>query len=154
MTRYFDDLEIGATERFGRYEVTREEVIEFASKYDPQLFHLEDEAASKSIFGKIAASGWHTCGMMMRMQVDHWKETGFDKASLGGAGMDELRWTKPVYPGDTLSCEVTLIEKIASKSKPDRGFIKSHWKVINQDNDVVLTLTATGIIRRRPAETE
>ncbi|MEZ5656231.1 MAG: MaoC family dehydratase [Sphingobium sp.] len=154
MTRYFDDLELGATERFGRYKVTREEVIEFASNYDPQLFHLEDEAASKSIFGKISASGWHTCSMMMRMQVDHWKDIGIDKASLGGMGMDELRWTKPVYPGDILSCEVTLIEKKVSKSKPDRGIVKSRCKVYNQDGDIVLTMVSTGIFRSRPAIAE
>lgn len=150
MTLYFEDLEVGAVERFGRYEVTREEVIEFASRYDPQAFHLDDEAASHSIFGKLAASGWHTCSMMMRMLVDRWKEIGMDKSSLGGAGMDELRWVHPVYPGDILSCEITLIEKTPSRSKPDRGFTRSSWKVFNQDGVLVLSLIATGIILRRP----
>ncbi len=152
MALYFEDLVVGTIERFGRYEVTREEVIAFASQYDPQPFHLDDAAAAGSIFGRIAASGWHTTAMTMRMIVDHWKEIGFDRASLGGAGMDELRWTAPVYPGDVLSCEIELLEKSASRSKPDRGFIRNRWTVFNQNGEKVLSMIATGIIATRPSQ--
>lgn len=152
MALYFEDLVVGTIERFGRYEVTREEVIAFASQYDPQPFHLDDAAAAESIFGRIAASGWHTTAMTMRMMVDRWKEIGFDRASLGGAGMDELRWTAPVYPGDVLSCEIELLEKSASRSKPDRGFIRNRWTVFNQNGEKVLSMISTGIIATRPSQ--
>lgn len=151
MTLYFDDLEVGSVERFGEYTVTREEVIEFASKYDPQLFHLEDEAASHSIFGKIAASGWHTCAMMMNMMVRHWQANGLDQASLGGAGMDELRWTRPVYPGDVLHCTGELLEKTPSRSKADRGTTRTRLTVFNQNDEPVMSVIAIGMLRRRPA---
>ena len=98
--KYFEDLEVGAETEFGTYEVTREEVLEFARKYDPQPFHLSDEAAAKTHFGRLAASGWHTTAMTMaviaRYVVEH------EQAGLGSPGIDELRWLKPVYPGDTL----------------------------------------------------
>jgi len=151
MTLYLDDLKVGDIARFGSYEVTREEVIEFASKYDPQPFHLDDEAAAQGLFGKIAASGWHTAGMTMRMQVEHWREIGLDKASLGGAGMDDIRWTHPVYPGDVLSCETEVLEVIPSRSKPDRGMVKTRWTTFNQRNEPVMILTTIGIMRRRSA---
>lgn len=149
MALYFEDLEVGAADRFGRYEVTREEVIAFASRYDPQDFHLDDEAAAASVFGKVAASGWHTCSMAMRMIVDYWKETGNSKASMGGLGMDELRWPRPVYPGDVLRCETEIIEKRASLSKPEMGIIKSRWNVYNQNDELVMTMISNGIWRTR-----
>lgn len=151
MALYFDDMEVGKVERFGHYEVTREEVIDFASKYDPQAFHLEDEAASHSIFGKIAASGWHSCGMMMNMMVRHWQAVGLNEASLGGAGMDELRWTQPVYPGDVLYCTAELMEKTPSRSKPDRGMTRTRLTVFNQRDEPVMSVIAIGMFRRRPA---
>lgn len=146
---YFEDMEIGMIDRFGRYEVTREEVLDFASKYDPQDFHLDDEAASHSIFGKIAASGWHTCSMAMRMIVNRWKETGIAESSIGGLGMDELRWAKPVYPGDVLHCEVEVLEKRLSASRPEMGIVKSRWSVYNQNGTLVLSLISSGIWRTR-----
>jgi len=150
MALYFDDLEVGTVERFGRYEVTREEVLDFAGRYDPQPFHLSDEAAANSIFGRVAASGWHTAAMTMRMMVDHWKDTGLDEASLGGIGMDELRWLKPVYPGDILSIEAELLEKTPSRSKPDRGVIRVRWATLNQHGEPVMTQISIGMMRRRP----
>lgn len=149
MTLCFEDFEIGRIERFGRYEVTREEVLEFASRYDPQPFHLDDEAAAESLFGRIAASGWHTCAITMRLMVDHWQATGFGEASMGGAGMDQIRWHRPVYPGDVLCAEAEVLEKTPSRSKPDRGFVKSRWKLYNQKDDAVLELVSTGIFRTR-----
>lgn len=144
---YFEDLEPGTTASFGQYEVTREEVIEFASKYDPQPFHLSDEAAAQTHFGRISASGWHTCAMVMRMMIDNITERR--QAGLGSPGLDELRWLKPVYPGDTLRVETTLIDKTPSRSRPEMGSFRSEVKVFNQDNQMVATMKSIGLIRRR-----
>jgi len=144
---YFEDLEPGTTASFGRYEVTREEVIEFANKYDPQPFHLSDEAAAQTHFGRISASGWHTCAMVMRMMVDN--ITARKQAGLGSPGLDELRWLRPVYPGDTLRVETTLIEKTPSRSRPEMGSFRSQVKVFNQNDVMVATMKSIGLIRRR-----
>jgi len=145
--QYFEDLETGKTARFGRYEVTREEVIEFARKYDPQPFHLDDEAAAKTHFGRLSASGWHTCAMTMSMLVANLKENR--QAGLGSPGMDNLRWLKPVYPGDILRCETTILEKRRSKSRPEMGLFKSHLKVFNQHDEPVMEMTSNGLIEVR-----
>ncbi len=144
---YFEDLEPGTTAKFGRYQVTREEVIEFASKYDPQPFHLSDEAAAQTHFGRISASGWHTCAMVMRMMVDNITER--KQAGLGSPGLDELRWLRPVYPGDTLRVETTLIDKTPSRSRPEMGSFRSQVKVFNQDDVLVAAMKSIGLIRRR-----
>ncbi len=148
--QYFEDLEVGQTTNFGSYEVTREEVIEFARKYDPQPFHLSDEAAAKTHFGRLAASGWHTCAMAMAVIARH--VNAIDQAGLGSPGVDELRWLKPVYPGDTLTVSSTLIEANPSRSKPDIGSFRSETTVTNQDEVPVLRFTSIVLIRRRPAE--
>lgn len=148
--QYFEDIEVGSTTRFGRYEVTRDEVIEFAKKFDPQPFHLSDEAAAKTYFGRIAASGWHTAAMSMSMIVAHLETT--KQAGLGGLGIDDLRWWKPVYPGDTLRCEIEILEKTESRSKPDRGTYRSRLNIFNQDDEKVMSYVNTALIRRRPAE--
>ncbi len=144
---YFEDLKVGAETCFGSYAVTREEVLEFARKYDPQPFHLSDEAAAKTHFGRIAASGWHTCAMTMavlaRYAVKH------EQAGLGSPGIDELRWRKPVYPGDTLHVHGKIIEKTPSRSRPDMGSFRTEMKVTNQDDAPVLTFTSIVLIRRR-----
>ena len=145
---YFEDLEPGSKSAFGRYEVTRAEVLEFAQKYDPQAFHLSDEAAAATHFGRIAASGWHTASMMMRMLVDNM--TTIQQAGLGSPGLDELRWLKPVYPGDTLRVESEVIDKTPSRSKPGIGSFRSRATVINQDDVPVMTVVSIGLIRRRP----
>jgi acyl dehydratase len=146
--QYFEDLEVGAETYFGSYEVTREEIIEFALKYDPQPFHLSDEEAAKTHFGRIAASGWHTCAMTMavvaRRVVDQ------EQAGLGSPGIDELRWRRPVYPGDTLHVRGKIVEKRPSRSKPQIGSFRSEMTVINQDDQVVMTFTSIVLIRRRP----
>jgi acyl dehydratase len=146
---YFEDLEVGTIHRFGAYQVTREEVIEFASRYDPQPFHLSDEAAAQTYFGRLSASGWHTCAMTMAMIVEDMK--GREQASLGSPGMDELRWLKPVYPGDTLSCQTELLEKRQSASRPEMGVFKSRMTVFNQDGVAVMSMISNGLIRTRPA---
>ncbi|MBB3032951.1 MaoC family dehydratase [Alteriqipengyuania lutimaris] len=148
--RYFEDLEVGTKQAFGHYEVTREEVIEFASKYDPQPFHLDDDAAAKTHFGRIAASGWHTCAMTMSMFVEQFRKE--QSASLGSPGIDELRWLKPVHPGDTLRVEAELIEKRQSRTKPHMGFTKSRQTVFNQHGEPVLTMISNGIMAVRDPE--
>lgn len=147
--RYYEDLVVGTKASFGRYEVTRDEVIAFASKYDPQPFHLSDEAAAQTYFGRLSASGWHTAAMAMRMAVDNMKDQR--SASLGSPGIDELRWLKPVYPGDTLRCETELLDKRVSKSRPDMGITKGRTTVFNQHDEPVMTFVANGLIRTRPA---
>jgi len=147
--QYFEDLEIGTVSRFGRYEVTREEVMEFAGKFDPQPFHLSDEAAAKTHFGKIAASGWHTAAMAMRMIVDNFAVT--EQAGLGGIGIDELRWLKPVYPGDVLSLETEVLEKTPSRSRPEMGSFRTRTTVFNQKDEPVLRYTTIALVATRPA---
>jgi len=144
---YFEDLEIGTKASFGRYEVTREEVLEFAAKYDPQPFHLSDEAAAKTHFGRISASGWHTCAMTMRMLVDNITER--KQAGLGSPGQDELRWHRPVYPGDVLRIETELLEKTRSRSRPEMGSFRSIVKVFNQDDVCVMSFKSIGLIAVR-----
>ncbi len=145
---YFEDIVPGAKSSFGRYEVTREEVVEFATKYDPQPFHLSDEAAAKTHFGKLAASGWHTTAMMMRMLVDNM--SAIQQAGLGSPGLDELRWLTPVYPGDILRVETEVLDKRPSRSRPDMGSFRSKATIYNQDNIAVMTVISIGLIRRRP----
>jgi acyl dehydratase len=147
--RYFVDLEIGAETEFGSYDVTREEVLEFARKYDPQPFHLSDEAASKTHFGRIAASGWHTAAMTMAVIARH--VVKHEQAGLGSPGIDELRWKKPVYPGDTLHVRGKILEKTPSRSRPEMGSFRTHTTVTNQDDVPVMSFTSIVLIRRRPA---
>lgn len=146
--QYWEDIEVGARSRFGHYEVTREEVIDFASRYDPQPFHLSDEAASQTYFGRLSASGWHTCAMLMRMLVDNMKTNA--QAGLGSPGIDELRWLKPVYPGDTLRAESEVLDKTPSRSRQDMGSYRARTTVFNQHGEPVMALTSIGLIRRRP----
>jgi acyl dehydratase len=146
---YFEDVEVGRETEFGRYEVTREEVLEFARKYDPQPFHLSDEAAAKTHFGRLAASGWHTCAMTMAVIAR--KVVGEEQAGLGSPGVDELRWLKPVYPGDTLTVTGRIIEKTPSRSKPDLGSFRTETIVTNQDGVPVMRFTSIVLIRRRPS---
>ena len=145
---YFEDLVIGEEKLFGHYDVTREEVIEFASKYDPQPFHLSDEAAAKTHFGRLAASGWHTTAMTMAVMVKSLETQ--PQAGLGSPGIDELRWLKPVYPGDRLSVRGTIIETTPSRSKPDLGSFRTKTVVTNQDGVDVLRFISIVLIRRRP----
>ena len=146
---YLEDLEVGRKASFGSYHVTREEVLAFARQYDAQPFHLSDEAAAQTHFGRIAASGWHTCAMTMAMIVEN---LGAEpQAGLGSPGVDELRWLKPVYPGDTLRVESEIMEVTPSRSKPDIGSFRTLVTVFNQDDVAVLTFTSIVLMRRRPA---
>ena len=149
--RYFEDLEVGAETYFGSYQVTREEVLEFARKYDPQPFHLSDEAAAQTHFGRLAASGWHTAAMTMAVIAR--KVVDIEQAGLGSPGVDELRWLKPVYPGDTLHVRGKIVDKAPSRSKPEIGSFRSETTVTNQDDVPVMRFTSIVLIRRRPEAT-
>jgi len=148
--RYFEDLEVGAETDFGSYAVTREEVLEFARKYDPQPFHLSDEGAANTHFGRLCASGWHTAAMTMAVIAR--KVVGEEQAGLGSPGIDELRWLKPVYPGDTLHVRGKIIDKTPSRSKPELGSFRTETTVTNQDGAPVMRFTSIVLIRRRPTE--
>lgn len=145
--KYFEDIVVGTRQAFGRYEVTREEVMRFAAQYDPQPFHLDDAAAAQTHFGRLSASGWHTCAMTMAMMVENMKTER--SAGLGSPGVDNLRWAKPVYPGDTLRCESEIIEKRRSKSRPEMGIFKVHHRTFNQHDELVLDMVSNGLIRVR-----
>ena len=147
---YFEDIEVGEKLRFGNYEVTREEVTSFATQFDPQPFHLDDEAAAETHFGRISASGWHTCAMTMRMLVE--KMAGESRAGLGSPGVDEIRFRRPVYPGDTLRVETEILDKTPSRSRPEMGSYRTAITVYNQDDVTVMTMTSIGLIRKRPIE--
>lgn len=150
--QYFEDLEVGHRQHFGHYEVTRSEVIDFARRYDPQPFHLDDEAAAATHFRRLSASGWHTCAMTMAMLVENLRAQ--KQAGLGSPGIDELRWLKPVYPGDVLRCETEVIEKRRSASRPEMGIFKSHLTVFNQDEVPVLSMISNGLIETRSQHQE
>jgi acyl dehydratase len=134
---YFEDFKVGVTQEFGEYRVTEEEILEFASRYDPQPFHLSQEAGEAMHFGGLCASGWHTCAIAMRMIVDQMPET--NKGALGSPGIDELRWIKPVFPGDCLRVKSTILNKRESKSRPDMGTVFMQNEVFNQNDELVMS---------------
>lgn len=146
-TWYFEDFEAGRTIQVGSCTVSEDEIIDFATRFDPQPFHVDRAAAANSIYGGIIASGWHTCGMMMRLMVD-----GFlrNSSSMGSPGVDEIRWLKPVRPGDTLTVTNTALEVRPSSSKPDRGVVMTLWQATNQHGEVVATIKGMGMFGRRP----
>ena len=144
---YYEDMVVGKKASYGSYVVTRDEVIDFATKYDPQPFHLDDEAAAATHFGRLSASGWHTAAMAMSMMVANFMQE--KSAGLGSPGIDELRWVKPVFPGDTLRCENELLSKRRSRSRPEMGITKSRTTVFNQNDEVVMTMIANGLIAVR-----
>jgi len=145
--QFYEDMVVGKVHRFGAYAVTREEVIAFATQYDPQPFHLDDAAAAETHFGRLSASGWHTCAMTMSMIVAQHKASGHQ--GLGSPGIDELRWLRPVYPGDTLSVETEVLTKRRSESKPDRGIFTTATRVFNQDGVLVLSMSSRAMVRTR-----
>ena len=144
---YWEDFPVGHHMDFGDTPVSREAVIGFASQFDPQPFHVDDEAAKLSLFGGLCASGWHTCAMAMRMMCDAYL---LESASLGSPGIDALRWRKPVYPGDTLRMSLDVVDARPMASKPDVGLVKSQWTLFNQHGEAVLTMEGWGMFRRWP----
>lgn len=145
--RYFEDFTVGDTFEFGNYLVTEEEIMEFAGKYDPQAIHLDRNAAEKSMFGGIIASGMHTLSILMRMVVDGLLH---ETAGLGSPGIDEARWLLPVRPDDTLSVKFTVVESIPSRSRPERGVLASVAEVRNQKGEVVAIQKGKVMVARRP----
>ena len=146
---YWEDFTVGRVIPLGSKAVTRDETLAFAARFDPQPFHLDDAAAEASLFKRLSASGWHTCAMTMRLMCDGYLN---DSAGLGSPGVDELRWLKPVYPGDTLSAEMTVLEARVMKSKPHVGLVLSRWRVSNQDGEDVMTMQGWGMFAlRHPA---
>ena len=144
--RYFEDYIPGSVYEFGTKLVDENEIVEYARKYDPQIFHTDPDAARKTPFGGIVASGWHTAGMAMKLLVEHYIPHG---AGAGSPGVDELRWHTPVRPGDVLSVRVTILDARLSKTKTDRGIIRSHIEVLNQRREVVTSWKGMAMMLRR-----
>ena len=144
--RHFDDFKIGDVIELGRHTITKDEIIAFARQFDPQAFHLDEEAAAQTMFGGLIASGWHTGSLMMRLLYEGAIK---DAVSLGSPGIDEMRWLKPVRPGDTLSARMTVTECIPSRSKPDRGILRSLLEMRNQHGDPVVTIKGMSLLGRR-----
>lgn len=141
--RYFEDFQIGEVMETGTATVSEEEIITFAKQFDPQPFHIDPVAAKESFYGGIIASGWHTASIAMRLMVDSFIS---DYASMGSPGLDKLRWLKPVRPGDTLKVQSTCIDKKRSEKRPDMGSCRFNTDVINQNDEVVLSMINIGLI--------
>lgn len=144
--RYFEDYVPGSVYEYGTVSVEESEIIEFGMRFDPQDFHTNAEAAARGPFGGLIASGWLTAGLMMRLFADHYLSK---VASLGSPGLDELRWIRPVRPGDRLRIRPIVLETKRSRSKPDRGMVRTFIEVLNQDRDVVMSLKVVNILRCR-----
>jgi acyl dehydratase len=144
--RYFEDYVAGSVHEFGPIAVELDEVVSFGKRFVPLAYHTDAELAKKSIYGGLIASGWHTAALMMRVYTDNYLS---QIANLGSPGVDELRWDKPVYPGDELSVRVTVLEARPSQSKPDRGIVRSFVEVLNQHRQVVMSLKMVNFMRSR-----
>ncbi len=142
----FESFEVGQVNSFGAYEVTAEEIVEFAGKYDPQFFHLDPEAAKQSLFGGLCASGWHTCAMTMAMMVEDMDRRG---RGLGSPGIERLRWRRPVFPGDVLSVRMEVLELQDMDKRPDVGLVVSRTSTSTQDGTVVMEFVSKGMFPRR-----
>jgi acyl dehydratase len=143
---YFEDFCIGMVIEQPGATLRREDILEFARRYDPQPFHTDEEAAKRSIFGGLIASGWQTVSLCTRMMCDSYL---LDSAGLGSPGMKEVSWLKPVRPGDTLRLRMTVLETKPSRSKPDRGSVLHRWEVFNQAGEPVLRMEGIGMFKRR-----
>jgi acyl dehydratase len=141
--RYFEDYVPGSVHAFGPVVVAQKDIIAFAERFDPQVFHVDPDAAENTVYGGLIASGWHTASLMMRLLVDHYLS---HVASLGSPGIDELRWLEPVRPGDALSVRVTVVEARRSNSKPDRGIVRSFIEVLNQKGEMVMSMKAVNFV--------
>lgn len=143
---YWEDFSVGQVMAFGAMPVTREAVLAFAQQFDPQPFHLDEAAAKESLFGGLCASGWHTCAMAMRMMCDGYL---LQSSSLGSPGIENLRWLKPVFPGDTLQMRAEVTEARPMASRPTVGLVRLNWTVLNQHEQAVLTMEGWGMFGRR-----
>lgn len=143
---YWEDFEVGQVRQMGTVTPTREETMAFARQFDPQPFHLDDEAAKASVFGGLSASGWHTCSMAMRLMVTNFLQ---ETSSLGSPGLESLKWPRPVFPGDTLRLQQTILETKPMGKRPDVGMVRTLWEMFNQNGDKVLHMDGWGMFRRR-----
>ena len=148
-TRYFEDYVPGFSIDCGSFTLDQAEIIAFAERYDPQPFHVDPRAAKDGPYGGIIASGWHTASMMMRKVVENFLSAA---SSIGAAGVDEIRWPRPVRPGDTLHVRAEILEARRSRSKPDRGIIRTRMEIANQDGELAMTAIATNFVLARHAE--
>lgn len=145
--RWFEDYVVGSTGEFGPVEVDETELVEFGRRYDPQPFHVDAQAAAAGPFGGLITSGWQTCALMMRLLAQDYLSPA---SSLGSPGIDELRWLRPVRPGDQLLLHTTVEEARLSRSKPDRGLLRTRVELTNQTGETVLSMTALNLVRCRP----
>jgi acyl dehydratase len=144
--RYLEDYVEGAVHEFGPVTITEDEIVRFGKQFDPQIFHIDPIGAKDTVYGGLIASGWHTCSLFMRLFVEHYLP---DQASLGSPGVDELRWFKPVRPGDELTLRITVHKVKPSRSKPDRGVLFSFCEMLNRKREVAASMMAMNLIRYR-----
>ncbi len=145
---YFEDFPVGMALEISGPTLTKDSILEYARRYDPQPFHVDEEAAKQSLFGGLIASGWQTVSLCMRMICDSYL---IESASMGSPGVKEVSWTQPVRPGDTLKLKMTVLEAKASRSKPDRGMVLHRWEVFNQNQELVMHMEGYGMFKRRAA---
>ena len=145
---YWEDFAAGSTREFGGVTLSEEDILRFAREFDPQPFHIDPEAARRSVFGGIIASGWHTCSLAMRMMCDAYL---LDSASAGSPGVEDIKWLKPVRPGDTLRVSFTVLEARPLESRPSIGLIRAQWRMYNQNDECVMQMLGGGMFSRRPA---
>ena len=145
--RYFEDYRPGMVFTGGPVTITAAEIVEFAAKYDPQAMHTDPDAAARGYFGGLIASGWHTAAVMMRLFVEHFLSPA---SSIASPGIDEVRWQRPVRPGDVLRLRVTVVEAERSRSRPERGVVRRLVEVLNEQGQVVMSLRPVSFIRVRP----
>lgn len=147
-TLHWEDFEPGSVREFGGHTLTRDEIVGFAQQFDPQPFHLDEEAAKASLFGALSASGWHSCALVMRMMCDAYL---LRSSSLGSPGLDGIKWLKPVLVGDTLRVRLHVLESRPMKSRAEVGLIRCRWEGVNQRDEIVLTMEGWGMFGRRHA---
>lgn len=143
--RFYDDLEVGETDEFGAYDVTKDEIVTFAEQYDPQPFHLDEDAAEASVFGELVASGWHTGAICMRLLVDHRESV----ATLAGIGLDDLRWHAPLTVGDTLQVRTEIVDKRPEEGRDDRGYVTTRLEGYDQHDELLISYDAIALVERR-----
>jgi acyl dehydratase len=148
MTLYWEDFVVGETLPIGSHTFTEAEIVAFARQFDPQPFHIDPEAARASAFGGLIASGWHTCAVCMRLNCESYINRA---VSLGSPGLDNIRWHKPVRPGDTIAYRRTVLEARVSRSRPDMGLVRSRTEALNQAGELVMSMEGWGMFGRRPA---
>ena len=147
--RYFEDIAIDETHELGTWTITESEITSFAKRYDPQPFHVDESAAKESIYGGLIASGWQTVALTMRTMVDGFLQ---DVAGMGARGVDNLQWSNPVRPGDTISTQITILEKYSSEGAPTLGDVRARTTGTNTDGDVVVSWINNFLIERRDTE--